>query len=694
MRVSLKALSCLAVATAASFSLGDTILAQKTLADLSKAASTSTFARHNCDFVNVTTDSTGSPMATLKFRGQYASFGQDLSTSQDWSSYNMVQAIISNKESYAIDFRFIVMLSKDINNYNNAYTGEFELRPNETRTFIFNLNPDSSKPYGMKYLRPVLSGAYNEVIAGTTFRNLKTIYHWRISNQDSSTSSLQVSQLKLLRQNLVFNGIADAYGQYTDRTWTNKVKKDTDFATLKAAEMTDLSANPGTGETLGSKVLKGTSGTTWKIIKDPSGMMYFQHPNGRYFWSLGASGVTSGSPTPVEGRTSYFQSLPSQSGTFASAYMDRPTQDGNLLCFNFNVKNLITKYGSNYRTPWASTVRQRLASWGVNTLGIQCDDDFVDGSLPYTLIVDTDDYGVRLRTPHMLWGSMPDPYSTGFQTWMTTKYKADLAADIPKQNFMGVFVDNEISWGDTSTQSLYFNVPRGVLNSSSTQPAKAAFMSQLQSKYKNSISSLNTAWKSTYSSWTDFLNKKWLPTSYTSGMQTDFKTFLRSVATTYYSKVNAALGAAGVKALYLGSRFDDFNPEVVSAACSYVDVVSFNIYRSIENVDWNYLNSLSKPVLISEAGYGMKARGTFGGPATVFTEQDRASKMAEFLNKTVTQPNVIGVHWYSYADQPITGRWSDYENTGMGMVDIADNPYPETVQVLRAFSKNLYSNRG
>lgn len=695
MRASLKALSCLAVATAACVSNADTILRIKTLADLTKASSSSTFARHNCDYVSLSTDSAGGPVATLKFRGTYASFGQDLSSAQDWSSYNMVQAYISNKESRAVHFKFIVQLGSDPNSYTNAYTGSLYLDPGESKKFIFNLNPDDSEPYGMEYLRPVLTAGYDEVIAGTAFRSLKTIYHWRLSNQDSTTSSLAISQLKLIRQNLVFDDVADAYGQYTDRAWTNKVHQDSDFSALKASELTDLSAHPGTGETTGSKTLVSPDKTTgvWKVVRNSSGQMYLQHPNGKLFWSLGVSGVTEGLATPIEGRTNYFQSLPSQSGTYANAYMDRPTPDGTLLCFSFNQKNLMTKYGTNYTSSWESMVKQRLASWGVNTLGIQCNNDFIGGNIPYTLIEDTSGFKTRLRTPSMLWGSMPDPYTDGFQTWMTAKFTLDFADQITHQNFMGVFVDNEMSWGNTKSTDLYYNVPRGVLNSPSTQPAKTAFMEQLQSKYKNSISALNTAWGTKFSSWSSFLSTQWLPKTYTSGMKTDFSKFLSSISSQYYYKVNAALNAAGVKALYLGSRFADYTPEVANSAATYVDVLSFNFYRSADDIDWTYLNSLAKPVLISELGYGMKARGTFGGPATVFSAGDRSDRLKTLLTTAVKQKNIVGIHWYCYVDQPITGRWSDYENTGMGIVDVADNPYPETVQALRDFTKSMYATR-
>jgi hypothetical protein len=307
---------------------------------------------------------------------------------------------------------------------------------------------------------------------------------------------------------------------------------------------------------------------------------------------------------------------------------------------------------------------------------------------------DTHSFKTRLRTPYMLWGTMPDPYASGFQSWMTTKFATDLGSRSTSSSFMGVFVDNEMSWGNAVSTDRYYNIPRGVLNSPSTQPAKTALMNQLKSHYSNSISALNSAWKSSYTSWSDFLSKQWLPKSYSSGMKSDFSTFMKAYSDKYFTLVDAALSGAGVKALYLGCRFADYTPEIVSSAQKHVDVLSFNMYRTYNNIDWNYLNSLARPVILSELGYGAKANGTFGGPATAYSSADRAQKLQQLLDTAVKQKNVVGVHWYCYTDQPITGRWSDYENTGMGLVDVADNPYPESVQILRDFTKDMYSVRG
>jgi hypothetical protein len=44
-------------------------------------------------------------------------------------------------------------------------------------------------------------------------------------------------------------------------------------------------------------------------------------------------------------------------------------------------------------------------------------------------------------------------------------------------------------------------------------------------------------------------------------------------------------------------------------------------------------------------------------------------------------PELIGTHWFQWADQPSTGRF-DGENYNIGLVDVTDRPYPELVGAL------------
>ena len=96
------------------------------------------------------------------------------------------------------------------------------------------------------------------------------------------------------------------------------------------------------------------------------------------------------------------------------------------------------------------------------------------------------------------------------------------------------------------------------------------------------ISSLNTAWGTSITSWTTLTN------SYT-GTIGDQGELLYQVADKYYSTVDAALAAKLPKKLYMGSRFAEWgvNNEVIDACGKYADVVSFNCYKNNRITSYN-----------------------------------------------------------------------------------------------------------
>ena len=104
-------------------------------------------------------------------------------------------------------------------------------------------------------MRPVLTAPYDTVTCSGAFRNLKTIYNWRFSYQGTAPAHVDVSDLRLIRQNLVFDGMVDAFGQYPTAHGPLKINTVSDLQTQLANEQTDLAANRGSGEQMGTTKL-------------------------------------------------------------------------------------------------------------------------------------------------------------------------------------------------------------------------------------------------------------------------------------------------------------------------------------------------------------------------------------------------------------------------------------------------------
>lgn len=172
--------------------------------------------------------------------------------------------------------------------------------------------------------------------------------------------------------------------------------------------------------------------------------------------------------------------------------------------------------------------------------------------------------------------------------------------------------------------------------------------------------------------------------------------FLGIVAERYYRLMHDTIRRYDRRALILGDRYQSFYyPEVAAAAGPYVDVVSTNL-----NAAWDdgtfprfYLDTLNrltgKPVLVSEVYMAASEnrsgnRNTRGIFPVVATQADRAAAARTTLEAVARLPQVVGVEWFQYHDEPRRGR-PDGENFNFGLVDIQNRPYDALVDTFLTF---------
>jgi hypothetical protein len=54
---------------------------------------------------------------------------------------------------------------------------------------------------------------------------------------------------------------------------------------------------------------------------------------------------------------------------------------------------------------------------------------------------------------------------------------------------------------------------------------------------------------------------------------------------------------------------------------------------------------------------------------------------------------IIGTGWFQYNTQPLTGRNLDGENFQIGIVDICNRPYKETIDAVTGIGRRMYEIR-
>jgi hypothetical protein len=487
----------------------------------------------------------------------------------------------------------------------------------------------------------------------------------------------------------------DSFGQFRWKDWPGKIHSEADLQARRDAEAKELAAT-GAGPADWDKWGGWANGPTLPAtgyfrtakVRDK---WWLVDPDGHLFFSVGLTGVgLGGEATPIEDRENWFQGLPAAPSDPLSAFLIPHMKTwaglehyGTRQPRGFNIvqANLFRKYGPQWRTIYADLLPRRLRAWGVNTLG-NWSDSHVEkmDRTPYTC---TFFYDVpNLKGGHT---KFPDVFDPHFAAALEAGAKQFVGWTAHDPWCLGYFVDNEMAWGGETT------LGEDALDSPAPQAAKQKLAAWLQARYP-SIGALNAAWGTAWSSWDAFAaDTEAQP--HTDAATRDLTAFTGLTADTYFRSVRDAIRKVAPNHLYLGCRSVGGAPNVVDAAVKYCDVVSYNRYCASVR-DARLPNGHDAPMMVGEFHFGAPDRGPFStGLFSADDQADRGRKLAAYINSGLDNPQMVGVHWFQYADEPTSGR-IDGENAQCGFVDICDTPYVETIQAARATADLMYSRRG
>ena len=503
----------------------------------------------------------------------------------------------------------------------------------------------------------------------------------------------------------LYQRLVDSFGQYTRASWPEKGQ---DLAQLKgmlAREQTQLQVllakRPATDEFGG--LLNGPTfeATGFFHTSKQDGRWYLVTPKGHAFFSLGVNAVSSAhGKTYVEGRENMFDSLPAPADPLSVFYGTGNNQSDNGAnrgrafdhgrWYDFYNANRSRLYGTAELPQWRALSLDRLQAWGFNTLGNWSDPGFAGNQrVPYTMPLSIQGDFASIQAGQNWWGGMPDPFDPRF-AMAAERTIAIASRDLRDDPWLiGYFADNELAWAAPGTDAASrYALAYATLRLTTDVPAKRAFLKQLRDKYRNQ-NGISQAWGIDLQAWELMEDPGFeapLPDPAHPQIEKDLQNFLRLYADTYFKTIADALKWHSPNQLLLGGRFAVTTPEAVASCAQYCDVLSFNFYTRAPQFgyDWNLLHELDKPVLVSEFHFGSTDRGPFwGGVSEVPREADRGPAYAKFLAESLKEPQIIGVHWFQYIDQPVTGRLLDGENGHLGLIGITDVPFKEFVDAVR-----------
>ena len=506
--------------------------------------------------------------------------------------------------------------------------------------------------------------------------NLQKVKALHIFCPNAGSKKIRISNVKIhenfqpaAKNKETFFPFIDRYGQYIHENWPGKIRTDNDLKTALEQEESALRERPSGwnrfGGWLDGPQLKATGAFR---VEKYQGKWYFVDPDGRLFFSRGINGIYAGNDW-------MFKKI----GNSAGLYQEKGVQPQKVI--NHYRRNCEIKYqGKN----WDTFQLRRLWSWGFNTAGAWSERRMTKlQQIPYM-----EDIGVPGKPEFRLKkASLPDPFAPGYkEQLMQSIRRTKTAADIW---CIGYFSGNEHHFGRDITLANH------IFQGGGKQPAKQAMRQMLEEQYR-SIASLNKKWQTTYTSWDDLCNAEKLPPD-TAASLADRKRFAGVYAEKFFSTARDAIRQAAPGKLYLGSRFlcYDSSKVYLNAACAkYADVVSINFYTlAFDGFSYAGLPE-DKPFIITETTWGKPFDRMFGAafcnPGIAENALSDAIRCA--VKSSLRHPQIVGVHHFSFIDQPLIGRW-DNENNCFGLVDITDTPYRSVLELHRSLAEQMYQYR-
>ena len=592
------------------------------------------------------------------------------------------------------------------------------VRPGPAQTLVIPLRATSPRAEGMQAGPPMPFDDHGQMILLATrvdgALDLRQVQAIRLS-----VPAPQAAQTLLFGRVDATNGepalhaayaaIVDRFGQSARGHWPEKIDSDEALRVAHARERTQLATaataavTSSYGGRMDAQTLKASG---WFHAQKVAGRWQLVAPDGHAFFSKGVNAVAiDGGRSYVSDREFMFVDLPKDANEWAAFYGTADSRSPDQAAsqgigynhgrwFDFYAANLYRVDGKQWPDAWRKRALDRLQAWGFNTVG-NWSDAALGGAhrLAYTRSINISGAYANVATGYDYWGRMPDPFDPLFVAAAARAVDKATAGVRDDPYLLGYFADNELAWAGSGSQGRW-GLAMGTLRGDARSPAKQAFVALLRKKYV-APETLGAAWGIALTSWaaleaTGFVAP--LPVQAHPAITDDYSTWLRIYADTYFRTVRDAIRQRDPHHLFLGGRFAVNTPEAVAACAQLCDVISFNVYADVpeHGLDLNALHRLDKPVLISEFHFGSADRGPFGsGVVSVQREDQRGAAYARFVSAAASDPVIVGVHWFQYADQPVTGRLLDGENSHLGLVGITDIPFTGFTRAVQEANRQL-----
>lgn len=480
-----------------------------------------------------------------------------------------------------------------------------------------------------------------------------------------------------------FAPMVDRYGQCVYANWPGKVTNDDQINAAARDEARRLAVWSASNE---FDKFGGCPNAGWKekptgfyrVVKR-DGVWWLITPAGTpcFYTGLCTAPNEPGDFTPVTDRTTLYAELPPRTGLYAGAWgHDVWGENSGADYVAFAGVTEIRLNGSDWRKHEDDLAARRIRAWGFSGVGKW---GGIDG-VPNVPVLDHG--GVPNIARH------PDIFDPAIQA----QFRASLAAQItPHLNDPYV-----VGWslGNEYDEIITPDEITAILGKDESVPAKLALVDYaLKTIYGGDISKMAQAWQVAASTPADLYQATPKPPA------ADIEALRQFYARSYYGFIYNTVKSIDPNHLYLGFWIVPYwwvNETDWSLIAPYCDVIGYDHYASTFT-DPNltrWMQSTNKPVLCGEFSFppdysGQRAFGTYSA-VSVRTDTQAGDRYIQWVKDASRNPYCVGVCWFEYRDEPITGRGPGRgtnliygEDYAFGLVDVTDRPKWDLVTRVR-----------
>ncbi len=481
-----------------------------------------------------------------------------------------------------------------------------------------------------------------------------------------------------------FAPYVDRYGQSKYGNWPGKAKSDADLAAAALLEQEKLQewGVPSGFDPYGGVLSAGwqEQATGFYRLVRHNGVWWLITPLGNpcFYIALSDAPALNWDRTPVTGRTWLFEELPLKTPPWDFAWgLDSWGQTDGTEDVAVPTVNMIRKYGKDWMSKANDLAVGRMKAWGFSGFGKWSDDT---GNLPIIPVLGTS--GGPNLDRH------PDIFDPPVQTELRSVLAAQVTPRLKDPLVVGWSLHNE--YDDIIT----VDEIRNMLALFFAIAAKRALVDEaLASLFNKNVASLAAAWKISATTVNEVYS------SIPSPPPADIEALRQYFARQYYGFLYRTFKELDPNHLYFGFWIVPGwweNETDWQLIADYCDVIGYDRYSPVFADDWMaaLIRKTDKPIFVGEFSfpptYNLERGFRAYQSVNAWDDADAGRLYSNWLEDARQNPYCVGVSWFQYRDEPVSGRGPGQgpdlvygEDYAFGLVDVTDQPKYDLVEKVR-----------